>query len=643
MSSASVPSAPACRRTALWLAGCAAAGAGLRWGTLPPPDKTMEEEWLPPGAVVVAEYSEPDVPALTPDNWPALPPSQRLARLAAHLPQLTAEDLERLVPLVVAEESLTDSDPFASWNSWRAALGMLFTRWVELDAQGMVAALEGPALRYRMEARQMAVDVWVTRHGTAALEVIGKKWPGIAHDAATTLLEEQPHQAEALLPWLKLTGEPVLNYIEDLLPALGPERYWQFALALPNGEDLSYALVNLARADFALTLRMAKALPPGAQREATLGPLLQDMARDSELVPPELHGRFKVEFEALPPGTLRASLVEEYVSMLAATDGNAAAAWARALPPGAERGPALKAAERALHYEGRYDEAAKLFTEAWLGGTEHWASKGYLPWYRSQFSSFDAWQKEDRTAAAQWLRTVPDANLRSLMSLCLPYEDAVAAGLLPDAASQVSFFATKATGLPAFGTLAVSSAAAEASAYLPPDLLPLVRLEAAGQSGVPDEAWQEFRTEDRRHLAEAAVKVRTYGDPQKALDFFEAMSPEERSLGAWHAVGAAWVQKDEQAASEWMRALPPGPERDAAATALVEHLTKSGPGRDGEAAFAWAADMSGAVERAYYIENAAWAWAMEDAAAARAAVAAAPLEEAERAALLRELPEGGAR
>ena len=61
------------------------------------------------------------------------------------------------------------------------------------------------------------------------------------------------------------------------------------------------------------------------------------------------------------------------------------------------------------------------------------------------------------------------------------------------------------------------------------------------------------------------------------------------------------------------------------------------------AAFAWAASMSGEVERAFYIESAARAWALEDPAAARAAVSEAPLTEAERTALLQKLQEGGTR
>jgi hypothetical protein len=184
--------------------------------------------------------------------------------------------------------------------------------------------------------------------------------------------------------------------------------------------------------------------------------------------------------------------------------------------------------------------------------------------------------------------------------------------------------------------------------------------------------------------------------PQAALDFFNAMPPAERSLGAWYEAGRAMTALDTESASQWMAGLPGGPERDAAATALVESLTSTGGdrpgtnprptkldsrwilppvpppgstymlmtslastdewdtappatasrtdpgGRDAEAAFHWAADMSGETERLHYLTVAARAWALQDAGAAREAVAAANLPEAARQQLLLELAKGGA-
>jgi len=87
-----------------------------------------------------------------------------------------------------------------------------------------------------------------------------------------------------------------------------------------------------------------------------------------------------------------------------------------------------------------------------------------------------------------------------------------------------------------------------------------------------------------------------------------------------------------------MESLPHGPERDAAATALIENLTSPDKNRDGEAAFAWAASMSGETERNRYLTQAAEAWAAEDPATARAAVAVSPLPDEAKQSLLRKLP-----
>jgi hypothetical protein len=158
--------------------------------------------------------------------------------------------------------------------------------------------------------------------------------------------------------------------------------------------------------------------------------------------------------------------------------------------------------------------------------------------------------------------------------------------------------------------------------------------------GFRQEAWATLNTADRRFVSSDAM-ARRIGGPKSALEFFNAMSEDERSLGAWYEAGKAHVSLDTEAASQWMESLPRGPERDAAATALVEQLTQSGAEQDGEAAFAWAASMSGSTERARYMAQAAQAWALEDAAAARAAVSAANLPQAEKHSLLRRLPKGG--
>lgn len=658
MSSATVPSAPVCRRTVLWLAGCAAAGAGLRWGTLPPPDKTTEDEWLPPGAVVVAENTKPEVPALTPQNWPALPPSQRLARLAAQLPQLTAEELEALLPLVAAESYETWLKITEYLNFRDTGLMLLFTRWLELDAAGMVAALKAPAWDGQWNVRILAVAMLTQREGTAALETVQRKWPAVAREVAFRVLQADLQQAEKLVPFiapLRLAlresyggAYTRLNWnhlYRRLLDELGPERTLRIAMQMEDDDLRQWAVEDTRRTDRERLVRVLRDLPASDWRDVELLQLLEpDMAELSISDPV----RFQREYSALPAGKLRTGLTSHYARVLHRQDPVSAQAWARQLPGGEERHAAFLTLASACHDAEQWRQATALALESWrdyspgetataldLGG-----DSGPRELTGLMQDAVNRWMAAEPEPAAAWLRALPDAALRSRLAAALPQElQSRVAGLASAADVLAEACYRSYSHLEGPNSAAVEPVLRD----FPEALRRPIWLTNTRNEGVYESHWNKASTEDRRFLSAAAVESRSKDNPQKGLDFFQAMSPEERSLGAWHAAGAAWVQKDEQAASEWMRALPPGPERDAAATALVEHLTKSGPGRDGEAAFAWAADMSGAVERAFYIENAARAWAMEDAAAARAAVAAAPLEEAKRAALLRELPEGGAR
>jgi len=87
-----------------------------------------------------------------------------------------------------------------------------------------------------------------------------------------------------------------------------------------------------------------------------------------------------------------------------------------------------------------------------------------------------------------------------------------------------------------------------------------------------------------------------------------------------------------------MEALPAGPERDAATTALVEKLTSGGPLQDSEAAFAWALSMSGENERSRYTATAVQSWSHADPNAARASITASSLPDAEKQKLLLLVP-----
>lgn len=251
--------------------------------------------------------------------------------------------------------------------------------------------------------------------------------------------------------------------------------------------------------------------------------------------------------------------------------------------------------------------------------------------------SFEVWYGKEPDAAMAWLKTVADAELRTEAVARLVRTGKLEVSIFPG--SQERFeFAKGIVQVEEDGT--AKSEADLGIKPLPPALKRMAELEGRPPK---DEVWARLSTEDRHYLSAEAVSIRA-GYAPDGIKFFNSMKPEERSLGAWYEAGKAYVEEDAGKASQWMKSLPPGPERDAAATALVEQLTAEGKSRDGEAAFSWAEAMSGEAERARYMVQAAEAWAQENAAAAQAAVAAASgLSEEEKRRLLRQLEKGGAR
>jgi hypothetical protein len=147
----------------------------------------------------------------------------------------------------------------------------------------------------------------------------------------------------------------------------------------------------------------------------------------------------------------------------------------------------------------------------------------------------------------------------------------------------------------------------------PPELQDAVRLTVWENGGVPALAWEQASTEERRWLAGAAVRARANADPQGAIAFFNEMASAERSLESWYEAGNAFMKVDPQAASQWMKELPNGAERDAAVTALVAALTNGSPEtRDGRAAALWAGTVRGNVEREQLSDAAFQVWVQQD-------------------------------
>jgi hypothetical protein len=83
-----------------------------------------------------------------------------------------------------------------------AVLRALCLRWAELDAPGMIAALQSPGYRYTPQVRQFAVSAWAELRGAVAVQTVAKQWPALARRAAWEIVWRQPGQMETLLPWL---------------------------------------------------------------------------------------------------------------------------------------------------------------------------------------------------------------------------------------------------------------------------------------------------------------------------------------------------------------------------------------------------------------------------------------------------------
>ncbi len=645
-----------------WRAGaaallCAAGGAGLRMalreGGAQAPQQTSGRAQAETAAGVwekeTTSGKTPPPPRLTVEQLLELPSGDRLLAVLELLPALTADEVSALVHAQFGiggsgNARITDADVAEGY------LSALFTRWAETDPDGMVLALEAPGLMYELEARRRAVQAWAEARGVAAVEATWKKWPRLAQEAAWQVLSRDPGSMETLLPWLKDSlGEGGVEYTssaEKVIRLLGPERAVVLMAAAGNERALDYVLSAIAQENFPRALAAVKALPAGGVREQALQDILVELDNRAGLDSSGgLQREFMQEFEALPPGRTRDALTDEYASLLAAESPDKALEWARTQPAGETRRSALSAAGYALEAANNWEAATKVFAEARnanppavyeLSATFNYSYRGHFDLGYPVGRTFSKWHEEDPAAAMAWLQSQTDRGLRSEALQNVVAQGGASLSLIPDSAERIAL---------ATESLRMASEPREKDRpvhpplQLTPDVERLARLRLLT---LDDSTWASMSVEERRLLSEDAMASFSSLAPQ-AIDRFNNMAPEERSLGAWYYAGQAQAEMDMGAASEWMDTLPPGPERDAAATALVERLTADGDDRDGEAAFAWAASMSGDEERRRYIEQAAKVWAEQDLEAAMKAVIASGLPAEEVVPLAEELKKGGAR
>lgn len=684
-----MPPSPALRplSTAAAVLLSAAAGAALhhvRHGNSTAPSPATS-----PGAAAAETNTRPGSAATRPamptrESLAALSPDAQFTALAAALPQMEVADILPLVEHLLKARHITSgeapADPFAAPppDLISPLLRALFTRWSELDAAGLMAYVESGPLRYDYSTRHLAVLALVEVRGLSALEEVRAKSPSLAREAAREMLIRQPGQLEALLPFLKggYRGNSIDEIIEDaggaeaqIATALGPFNYmvYRLELGLRTEDALNQLNAKLSPED---VLHALHALPPGQRRDKILSTwLLSKVPYGAALSYKEANNAFFLrEYEALPEGAAKSSLNSRYAILRALENPDNALKWAHSLPNARQRFEAVTTICASLFIEtdggntflsfyGREGDAAERltreFAEAWMAAPQDSSKLSFESAHATRL--LGEWHNKTPAAAELWLATLPNPELLKLLTKSVPLS-ASALKLVPDTELRLDIASRK-----LFGPLAFEPSRSKYFATMPAEWSEAARLHYLESNPPGDGKWETLTPADRRALSAAAIRtsaeiaVHDTGGPPTLPDddaptsrkdwltLFNSLPPEERSLGAYYETGAAYIKQDETAASQWLDSLPPGQERDAAATALVEHLVKPGDSQDGEAAFAWAAAMSGETERSRYTAEAARAWAAEDPAAARAAVESSALPAAEKSALLQSIPEGGTR
>ncbi len=627
-------------------AGCMAAGAGLQRMVVS--GETAGPSGIQPSqAQMEKALASPTVPMA--ESLTTLSVPDKLTALAAALPHMKTADLLPLVEALArrqrAAQSGEPADPFAEPppDTITPLLRALLLRWAELDPAEMLAFVESGEFQYDYDTRRLAVLALAEVRGVAALEPLRLKWPWLVRIAAREMLVRQPAMLDSLAPLLKgaslqegdVSGLPDITR-DVLLAALGTAQFLHLAAAADDRRSFISVLWHLP---FAEALQTTKALPAGSFRDQALLSLLERL--ETPGADGEDYGglSFRTEFESLPPGKVRDALTSRYVRIIAREDPDAAVTAARALTDRQLRSQALEEIYEVLPADADPAFTTHLLAEAWLAhpDSHHVGLPSYLRMgeFGSSFpitpsipfpdedgtfpppssslifpvtesnvrASFRAWLFADSHAAEAWLQTVQQRDLRAELTQVLLAKPGYDISLLQDSAQRLAYAADVLFERPphiagSFGP-PLEPLDRPPSDIVPPELVSTARLHRMATRGFTEEEWAAASPDERYLLSGQAVRNHiSSSNPQEALDFFHALPPEERSLEAWHAAGRAYINKDIAEASQWMESLPAGAERDAAATALVERLIRPGEERDAEAAFIWAASMSGDAERA---------------------------------------------
>lgn len=122
-------------------------------------------------------------------------------------------------------------------------------------------------------------------------------------------------------------------------------------------------------------------------------------------------------------------------------------------------------------------------------------------------------------------------------------------------------------------------------------------------------------------------------DPSAAATWATALPAGQWRDDGIGAVATSWTQYDAVGASQWISTLPTGFSRDAAVKPLVQQVRQTDPAT----AFTWAASISDPQDRTIQMGETLKSWRASNLAAARAALDAAALSDAERTKLQKEV------
>lgn len=490
-----------------------------------------------------------------------------------------------------------------------------------------------------------------------ALNFLVARWVELNPQAALDFFKERNSRGwvqDVLVRWALLQPAAVVAVLQESDRGLAP---------------VDSILRAVALIDAKAAVRLLLAFPEG---EPILNLLSSSEWR--KMVVRMAHEDFEGVLKALdrfaaPGGYERVQVMEAIASGRALGDPDGALEWARGLEKGSTG--AVRAVLETISSRDPARAAREfLMTPKLMAAAAHGSSEGYLlEEIAVQLG------KSDPAAALRWIREAAgqEENVPELAQMA-------AARILQQALRDPSRLAEVFTVIQGdlnaeahmFPNSAVDGklgAALEAVSALPAgEARDRLLANLAAYSGRSDPMgslkWLEKITDPKAREAFAAKGSIPPGPEAAALsrEFYEALPPDLKSTAAARlaqtqaldngpaAAGwaqsltdelarqkaltsalSAWTSRDSGPASTWVDELPPGPERDAAASGLVRGIMR----REPSSAFIWAMSIEDPAQQSASLLSTLDHWRENDPDAASVAVQAAGLPEARRTELLK--------